>query len=49
MNRWRSARLTSADGRQPRADRMASSGMPAGRKEQLPEAASRRALVGDLQ
>ncbi|WP_157902944.1 hypothetical protein [Streptomyces jeddahensis] len=49
MNRWRSARLTLADGRQPRADRMASSGMPVGRKKQLPEAASPRALAGNLQ
>jgi len=46
MSRWSSARPASADGGQPRADHMASSGMPPGRKKQLPEAASRRAGQG---
>ncbi|MFC9915037.1 hypothetical protein [Streptomyces sp. NPDC059862] len=46
MSRWSSARPASADGRQPRADHMPSSGMPPGHKKQLPKAASRRAGRG---
>lgn len=37
VSRWRSARPASADGGQPRAEHMASSGMPPGHQKQLPE------------
>jgi hypothetical protein len=37
VSRWRSARLTSTDGRQRHSNHMASSGMPPGHRKQLPE------------